>query len=166
MYTLSAIVVTGLVSLLAGSILGFLLSGNLGGRKRSHETEERLARAEETLVEYQRDVAQHFAQTTELVNTLTESYRDMHEHLAHGALTLSTPEISRQLLSPDNQPPGTVTADTSEAILAVGVQAPRDWAPKKQGQEGALSEGYGLKGEERPLAEDNPPEPSPETPVS
>ncbi len=141
MFSLSIVIIASLVSLLIGSIVGVLLSGNLNRGKNSIDSDERLANTEETLLDYQRDVAEHFAQTTKLVNTLTESYRDMHEHLASSALKLSTPEISRQLISSGS----TYAADISESDIHV----PKDWAPKKHGEEGALSESYGL--EDQPL---------------
>lgn len=161
MFTLTTIIIASLVSLLVGSILGVLLSGNLGGNKKNNDTEARLAQTEETLVNYQRDVAEHFAQTTELVNTLTESYRDMHEHLSNSALKLSTPEISRQLLSSENQLPG---ANPETSTIHQEVQAPRDWAPKRQGQEGTLSEKYGLENEPLDGGDSQKTEPSPDTP--
>ncbi len=140
MFSLSTIIIAGLVSLFVGGIIGFVLSAAFSGKKQTTSTADTSSNTEESLVSYQRDVAEHFVQTTALINTLTESYRDMYEHLASSALKLSTAEISRQLISANNQLPGA----TNLVIKDVEIQAPRDWAPKIQGAEGALSEGYGL----------------------
>ncbi|HEY7885500.1 MAG TPA: DUF1043 family protein, partial [Cellvibrionaceae bacterium] len=108
---------------------------------RSAELEKRLTETEDTLHDYQRDVTEHFARTAELVNNLTENYRAMHEHLASSALKLTTTEVSRQLLeNMQRHLPG----ERETPLDGSSVQAPRDWAPKRHGSKGTLSEDYGL----------------------
>lgn len=136
MFSFSALFVTGLFSLLAGVVLGAIGIGYARGKYLGRDLEQRLHQTETELQTYQRDVAEHFAHTSQLVNNLTQAYRDVHEHLANGALKLATPAISKQILDAAN----------SEANLPEQpVQPPRDWAPRAPGSKGALSDDYGLK---------------------
>ncbi|WP_020210192.1 YhcB family protein [Gilvimarinus chinensis] len=152
MFSLVTIIVAVLVSLLVGCAAGYILSRNGSGGGRNAEMQKRLQEAEQALDLYQRDVTEHFARTTELVHSLNESYRDMHEHLATSALKLSTPEISRQLLADaEHQLPG-----GNESIEHAKVEAPRDWAPKREGHKGTLSEDYDLETSETASADSDP----------
>jgi len=139
-FSFSALFVTGLFSLLAGAVLGALglyyARGNILGR----EVEQRLHHAETELKNYQRDVAEHFAHSSQLVNNLTLAYREVHEHLANGALRLATPAISQQILD-------AAGGDTKARLREQHIEPPRDWAPSK----GTLSDDYGLN-EEKPEA--------------
>lgn len=141
MFSLSTLVITALITLAAGLGLGLLLARRNDNSPRSAELEKRLTEAEGTLHDYQRDVTEHFARTAELVNNLTENYRAMHEHLANSALKLTTTEVSRQLL--DNMQKH-LPGDREAPLDGSSVQAPRDWAPKRHGSKGTLSEDYGL----------------------
>lgn len=142
MFSLSTLVLTSLISLLAGAGLGAFLLYLFRAQVYSRELEQRLHEAENTLQSYQRDVAEHFAQTSQLVNNLTQSYRDVHEHLANSALKLATPAISRQILESAN-----VNLLNSEKtyISEQNFEPPRDWAPKSAGAKDALSEDFGLR---------------------
>lgn len=141
MYSLTTVILAALITGLIGCVVGFLLSRKTTNSNRSGDLQKRLQEAEEALDNYQVDVTEHFARTTELVNSLNESYRDMHEHLAASALKLSTPEISRQLLADAQQQ---LPGHKGQALEHEHVQAPKDWAPKRQGTKGTLSEDYGL----------------------
>lgn len=141
MFSLSTLVFTSLISLLAGAGLGAFLLYLFRAQVYSRELEQRLHEAENTLQSYQRDVAEHFAQTSQLVNNLTQSYRDVHEHLANSALKLATPAISRQILESANS---TLLGTEKSYINEQSFEAPRDWAPKTGGSKGALSEDFGL----------------------
>lgn len=142
MFPLSTLVLTSLVSLLAGAGLGAFLLYLFRAQVYSRELEQRLHEAENTLQSYQRDVAEHFAQTSQLVNNLTQSYRDVHEHLANSALKLATPAISRQILESAN---ANMLNSEKTYISEQNFQPPRDWAPKTAGAKGALSEEFGLR---------------------
>ncbi len=144
MFSLSTLVVTSLVSLLVGAGLGAFLLYLFRAQVYSRDLEQRLHEAENTLQSYQRDVAEHFAQTSQLVNNLTQSYRDVHEHLANSALKLATPAISRQILASANT---SLLGDEKAYINEQSFEPPRDWAPKTQGSKGALSEDFGLHDE-------------------
>lgn len=141
MFSLSTLVFTSLISLAAGAGLGAFLLYLFRAQVYSRELEERLHEAENSLQSYQRDVVDHFAQTSQLVNNLTQSYRDVHEHLANSALKLATPAISRQILDSAN---GNLTSGDKTYISEQRVEAPRDWAPKKTGKPGTQSDDFGL----------------------
>lgn len=145
MFSLSTLVITSLISLLAGAGLGAFLLYLFRAQVYSRELEQRLHEAENTLQSYQRDVAEHFAQTSQLVNNLTQSYRDVHEHLANSALKLATPAISRQILEAGN---ANLLGAEKTYISEENFEPPRDWAPKTAGAKGALSEDFGLHEEQ------------------
>ncbi len=142
MYSFSTLLVTGIICLIAGGAVGaailFLFRAQLMGR----DIEQRLHEAENSLQAYQRDVAEHFTQTSELVNNLTQAYREVHEHLANGALKLATPAISRQIIDSANN---NLSGETKAYINEQRIEPPRDWAPKAPGSKGVLSEDYDLR---------------------
>lgn len=141
MYSFSALVITGLLCLLAGAGIGGLLLYVFRGQVLGRDLEQRVHEAESALQGYQRDVAEHFSQTSQLVNNLTNAYREVHEHLADGALKLATPAISRRILDSANN----LSGDTKAYISEQRIEPPRDWAPKSPGAKGALSEDYDLR---------------------
>lgn len=142
MFSLSTLVFTGFFFLLCGTALGAFLLHVFRANVYSQELEQRLHDAENTLQAYQRDVAESFSQTATHVQTLTQSYRDMHEHLANSALRLATPEISRKILDSANNNLGD---SKTSYVNAQNIQPPRDWAPKEAGSKGTLSADYGLR---------------------
>ena len=142
MYSFSAVAITGVVCLLIGAGLGALALYVFRTKLLGRDIEQRLHEAESSLQGYQRDVAEHFAQTSQLVNNLTNAYRDVHEHLANGALKLATPAISRQILDSANNNLG---SESKAYINEQRIEPPRDWAPKAPGSKGALSDDYDLR---------------------
>lgn len=151
MFTLSTLVITAIAALIAGGAIGAILVKSLHPQEQQNrEMETRLESAENKLVDYQQEVSEHFAETSQLVNNLTQSYKDVHQYLASSALKLTNPDISRQLIDAgdgklinnDTPPPPATTDDDTEA--------PRDWAPKNPGETGQLSEEFGLDNREEP----------------
>lgn len=142
MYSFSALVITGLICLIAGAGLGGLIAYVFRAKILGQDIEQRLHEAENSLQGYQRDVAEHFAQTSQLVNNLTHAYREVHEHLANSALKLATPAISRQILDSANHG---LSPDNKAYISEQRIEPPRDWAPKAPGAKGTLSEDYDLR---------------------
>lgn len=173
MFSFGTLIITALLCLLGGAALGAVLFKLVGSGGQNRELEERVQRAEDELKRYQQDVAEHFARTSDLVNNLTQSYRDVYEHLANSALKLTTPALSRQILeSANTQLLGSEKTYLSEEHI----EAPRDWAPKHGA--GQLSEEYGLHeetdydspyhhfGTTRPYAADEHSNNDPEAPES
>lgn len=149
MFTLSTLIMTAIAALLIGGALGAILSKSLHpNEKQNRELETRVKKAEDKLKDYQQDVTEHFAETSQLVNSLTQSYKEVHEHLADSALKLTNPDISRQLIDaadgkllPSSRKDKATATETSEAHVAI---APRDWAPRAADSKGQLSEDFGF----------------------
>jgi uncharacterized membrane-anchored protein YhcB (DUF1043 family) len=74
-----------LAGILAGSIVTYLL---VARNRRTHELQLELNQLTERFTEYRDQVTQHFMRTSELVQEMTRSYRDVYEHLASGAQNL------------------------------------------------------------------------------
>ncbi len=77
------------IALIAGIAIGALIAYRFlpsatGNRRLTSEIEDLKA----THARYRRDVEDHFAKTGELFENLTNSYRDVYEHLASGAVSL------------------------------------------------------------------------------
>ena len=148
MFTLSTLILAIAIAVVVGGLIGALLLKGLSPQeKQNRSLETRLQKAENQMREYQQDVSEHFAQTSELINTLTQSYRDVHEHLATGALKLTNPDISRQLIDAGK---GNLMISSSHSRKAgeedeSGKEPPRDWAPRNPGDKGQLSEEFGFE---------------------
>jgi len=124
-----------------GGLAGAIISRTLIPPEQQRELEQNLQSARKELDKYHQDVALHFAETSQLVNNLTKSYKEVHEHLAKGAIQLTNPEISKQILAAGD---GQLGIEAHEAINTEDFHPPKDWAPKTPGQTGTLSEEYGL----------------------
>jgi len=92
--------VTGFVVFAVGIVCGaaftYLKLGN--GRRRTTELQEKLDQLQQEFDSYQDQVGQHFRKTSQLVQTMTDSYRSVYEHLASGSEALcqdpaSTPRL-------------------------------------------------------------------------
>jgi len=76
----------GTLGLLLGSMLGSIATYLLVTRnRRTHQLQLELNQLTERFTEYRDQVTQHFMRTSELVQAMTHSYRDVYEHLASGA---------------------------------------------------------------------------------
>ncbi len=139
-------------------ILGWLI-GLLMGRRSSpadqkyRDVERKLDQVLQDKKAYEDEVVEHFSDTAKLLNSLTESYRDVHDHLAKGASALCQGE-GPVALNRFNE-----VADSAEipAHLA-DIQPPLDYAPKTSPDEkGMLNEEFGLeRGKE--TTQEQPPE--------
>jgi len=146
-FSLTTMLIVGATAFIIGCLLSLLLTKSLSpSEKKSRTLETRLKETEEKLNDYQQEVTDHFAQTAQLVNNLTQNYKEVHEHLAGSALKLANVDISRQLLDSGVNDSQTDLGDSEK-----GFQPPKDWAPG----EGALSEDYGLD-KENELPENAP----------
>lgn len=133
---------TGIGGLAIGLCLGILVAGKLrnAGPSRVAALEEQLAQLQAQHEKYRENVSQHFGMTAELVQQMTESYRDVYQHLASGAQELCSGEVANKLLPAG----GDTVFGGAEGNSAL--QAPRDYAPRQTPtQVGALSEEFGLE---------------------
>ncbi len=86
MYSISSLLITGIVALVIGVGFGMFVSRRLSpDSRKQRELERSLDRLLQQQKDYQHEVAEHFIDTAKLLNNLAESYRDVHNHLANGA---------------------------------------------------------------------------------
>jgi uncharacterized protein len=138
-FGIETLLIVALITLVTGTIIGVAVGRAWIPPAQQKELEKRLSTATDELTHYQQDVAKHFLETSQRVAELTQCYRELHEHLAKGAMKLTNTEIGRQLL--DAGGATDVIADVEE----ISIEPPRDWAPKVPGAQGMLSEEFGLK---------------------
>lgn len=153
--------IIGIVTLAAGALIGYLM-GRSGDNSGQQKLVNQLNEAQQELSEYKEQVNGHFEKTAELVNNLTESYREVHQHLALGSESLCKGEHSPAQLDNDSQPKIAEQAESgpeeqiptvTDEVAAkpedpVIIEPPRDYAPKSPDEEGTLSEKFGLKKEQ------------------
>ena len=142
MYSLNFVLIGGAVLLLAGLGLGALLGRSMSPQaQKTRELEGQLDRALQEKKAYEDEVVEHFSDTAGLLNKLTESYRDVHNHMAMGASTLCQGQgpVSLEKIT-DSAASAEIPADLAD------VQAPLDYAPKSSPNEtGMLNEEFGLE---------------------
>lgn len=140
MYSSSQVLALLLATTLFGTVLGAYLMYRGIRPKSRQQLESQLKESESALKQYQLQMAEHFSHTANLVNNLTQNYRDLHEYLACSAQQLTNLDIQRNL----------ITGGDIKGISGNGtvLNQPLDYAPKKGGV-GTLSEDYGLR-EDRP----------------
>ncbi len=86
-------VMAGVVGVVAGGLFMYFANKGNGSTASVKEVEEKLHN-------YQQDVEQHFAKTADLIDNLTNSYKDVFEHLSDSAENLLTEEqIKNQLIN-------------------------------------------------------------------
>lgn len=95
----------GLASFAAGIAcglgIGFLLRGS---RERIAELEQELTDLQSHFDGYREQVNRHFLTTSELVQKMTDSYRDVYEHLATGSEKLCRTPVATPSLDFTQQP--------------------------------------------------------------
>ncbi|MDG1474230.1 MAG: DUF1043 family protein, partial [Porticoccaceae bacterium] len=62
------------------------------------ELQGKLDKSNQQLKRYQQEISEHFITVSHLTANITQSYRQIHEHLASSAIRLASPEIGKQLL--------------------------------------------------------------------
>ncbi|MBC54946.1 MAG: hypothetical protein CMQ34_14045 [Gammaproteobacteria bacterium] len=132
---------TGIVCLAVGLVAGLLIAKRINGSSpaKVSELEARVQELQRHHAQYRDNVSEHFNTTAELVQQMTESYRDVYQHLAGGAQDLCSEDVASKLLPAAEQ---SVFYHVDDDAL----EPPKDYAPKKApGQSGALAENFGLK---------------------
>jgi uncharacterized membrane-anchored protein YhcB (DUF1043 family) len=106
------------------------------------ELQGKLDKSNQQLKLYQQEISEHFITVSHLTANITQSYKQIHEHLASSAIRLASPEIGRQLLKSGGANLSLHDAEGNPLVNMEDIQAPKDYAPKVPG--GVLSEEYGL----------------------
>lgn len=87
-YLISAV----LFGLVIGAIIMYFASGS------KNKSDKTIVNLKQELKTYQHNVAEHFEQTAELIDDLTNSYKKVFDHLSTSARKLMTPEqIEKQI---------------------------------------------------------------------
>ena len=138
------IVIGAVVGLLVGLFFG---RRSAPGNQENRELEQKLDDAKANYERFEQRVNAHFSDTAGRLNALTDSYREVYEHIARGAADLCPNENGaafNALSAPDTQPQ-TIEADS------VVVEPPRDYAPKSSDDDpGVLHERFGLEEQDLP----------------
>ena len=81
--------IVGILAFLLGTTLGCIAAWLILSREnKTQQLEVELNELKGHFTDYRDQVTRHFMQTSSLVQTMTESYRDVYEHLASGAKRL------------------------------------------------------------------------------
>lgn len=131
----------GLICFLVGAGAGALMFKIFrSDEAKVEELEARLQQLSEEHENYKANVHSHFDGTARLLNDMTESYRNVYQHLANGAQALCPDYISSQLsLSSEARALLDRESPRSEAV------PPLDYAARTEpGQKGSLEEDYGI----------------------
>jgi uncharacterized membrane-anchored protein YhcB (DUF1043 family) len=140
----------GLALLIIGLGLGMMLGRRSSPQsQKNREVERKLDQVLQDKKAYEDEVVEHFTDTAKLLNSLTQSYREVHNQLAKGAAELCQgqgPVIAGRL--EENPEEANIPSQLAD------VQAPLDYAPKTSPDEkGMLNESFGLDREEAPAQE-------------
>lgn len=144
MYSLELVFTVGIAALIIGAVAGAAITQRFGNSQGSQaQLEDQLNELRQQAENYQHEVSEHFTETAQLLNQLTASYRDVHNHLAKGAQTLAADSAATQtikMLNADDDTADDKAADTST------LTPPLDYAVKSGDQNvGVLDETFGLK---------------------
>lgn len=134
----------GIACLALGLVIGAAFASRLGGGPvRVRELEEQLRRLRDSDKEYRENVSEHFSTTAELVKQMTESYKDVYQHLATGAQSLCSAEVASRLLPTNSD---AVFENSAADAEELGILPPKDYAAKPNpSRKGALAEDFGLE---------------------
>jgi uncharacterized membrane-anchored protein YhcB (DUF1043 family) len=129
---------------LAGAAAGALLFKIFrSDEAQVRDLKQQLQRLSEEHENYKSSVHSHFGNTARLFGQLTDSYREVYQHMAEGARQLCPDYISNQLTL--NNETRTLLKDELPAQSDVKVQ-PLDYATRTSAQAaGTLSDDYGLE---------------------
>ncbi len=145
----------GGIALLLGLAAGVMLGRRSSPQsQKNREVERKLDQVLQDKKAYEDEVVEHFTDTAKMLNSLTESYRDVHNHLAKGAAELCQgqgPVIMGRLENRN---------DTAEIPAPLAdIQPPLDYAPKTSPDEkGMLNESFGLEREKKTEPKEGEPE--------
>lgn len=145
MYSLELVVTVGIAAVIIGAVAGAAIAQRSGSSARSQkQMEEQLDELRQQAEHYQQEVSEHFNETALLLNQLTSSYRDVHNHLAKGAQTLAADSNATQTLKKLGADSDDDKADKAKAA-GDSLTPPLDYAVKPDAdQVGVLDEKFGL----------------------
>jgi len=137
----------GLISFVIGIIVGAIVYKQLKSDEAKVKLlEDQLESVERELETYKDNVHSHFNNSAQLLNNLTDSYREVYRHMAAGAQSLCPEYISDQIAhSTKAQEALTRDTFTEPVNQEEDFSPPRDYAAKTSpDQKGNLAEDFGL----------------------
>lgn len=139
-----------------GIVVGVIFASRLNtSPSRVQELENQIRELKENHDKYRGEVSDHFSMSAELVQHMTESYKEVYQHLALGAQDLCSNEVASKLLPASSD---TVFENREHEEPEAGIIPPKDYAAKQSpSQKGALSEDFGIDKTKSGEDEDNPP---------
>lgn len=98
MYSLELLIGIGIGAAIIGIAVGFFIGRKSPTSQREQEQlQTQLAELKQQQEDYQDEVSDHFLETAQLFNQLTNSYKDVHTHLAAGAQKLAGDRATESL---------------------------------------------------------------------
>lgn len=145
---------TAIGCLAGGILIGVIIASRLGtSPARVQELENQIRELKDTHNNYRENVSDHFSMTAELFQHMTESYKEVYQHLASGAQELCNSDVASKLLPARTEPE--FQHEGNDLRLASVINPPKDYAAKqKPGQKGALSEDFGID-KTKPVLDDD-----------
>ena len=141
MYSLELVITVALAFTIIGAVIGYFAAQRTStAQQNQRQLQTRLTEMQEQQESYQSEVSEHFSKTADLLNQLTDSYRDVHNHLASGVQMLGNEEAGDSIKTlPDDDKPAKLEHDEN-------ITPPLDYAPKDSpDQPGMLNEGFGIE---------------------
>jgi uncharacterized membrane-anchored protein YhcB (DUF1043 family) len=144
-------IIIAIISLGIGGTLGYL-AGRSSSQPNGSEKQQ-IDQLKAEMNEYKDSVAHHFQQTSNMVNDMNNSYKGVIQHLAKGSQDLCEAAVAADIESrlipnmTNEKVEKPVQEDTAAQTTANVMEPPRDYAPKKPDEMGALSENYGIQGQ-------------------
>ena len=152
-YSLTILVAASTLLFIVGLGMGLLLGRRMSpGGQNNRDTERKLDQVLQDKKAYEDEVVEHFTDTARLLNNLTESYRNVHNHLSAGAGSLCQGKgpVSLDRLE-DGQQDTDIPADMAD------IRPPLDYAPKTSPDEkGMLNEEFGIERTQSPGSPQEP----------
>jgi uncharacterized protein len=136
--------IVGICATLAGALIGYAAALIMNpGTSKSRELESRLQEAQDRLKDYRLEVHGHFQRSADLLRQLTETYREVHNHLAQGAESLCEHPGQPPLIYPLQENLEAQPGQADESLR--DIRPPLDYAPKAAPTDkGVLREDFGL----------------------
>ncbi len=109
------------IGMLAGLLLGVMVILVKQRKQTGSKTVKQLQQEHQA---FQQQVSDHFVDTAELVNRLTDSYKEVFDHLQTGAQTLVDPQTLQDKLPGD--------AEQTVTLTRIGSPKPRPLQPAER----------------------------------
>ena len=112
MYPLEFVIPVAVGAAVLGVIIGYLASKKMGASlKEQALLQQQIEELQNQQQNYRSEVSDHFAETAQLFNQLTNSYRNVHNHLAEGAQTLAGESDTNTLAALSDESRSALTAE-------------------------------------------------------